>query len=203
MIKQGHALVVLKEKNKPHKWTDEELSLVRCDYQGTRLSARDLAQRLGISYWQVHFALEGMGLSHRWNERYWAAREDKYLTNNYDKLTTKQICQKLKRSKNSVVIRMKRLKLNRRLRDGWYTMNETCEILGHDHRKITQWIETGKLKATYHHDHKPQKNGSGYWHIDRNDLKKFICKYPQELIGRNVDIIQITDILAGLDYETS
>ena len=183
----------------PHKWTDDELEIVRRDYRGTRASGLEIANRLGVTYWQVHFALEGMGLNHRWNERYWVAREDRYLEENYDRLTEKQLAGRLKRSKNSIHVRMTRLGLSRRNRDGWYTMKEVCEILGVDHHRIQRWIDDNILVASYHHGHRPQKNGSGYWHIQRCDLVKFIRKYPQELIGRNVDIIQIVEILAGLD----
>lgn len=185
--------------NRPHNWTDTELEIVRRDYRGTRASAINLASRLSVTYWQVHYILEGMGLNHRWNERYWTAKEDKYLKNNYDRLSEKQLHRHLKRSKNSIHVRTTRLGLSRRNRDGWYTMKEVCEILGVDHHKVSRWIEQDILKASYHHGQKPQKSGSGYWHIDRADLAAFIRRYPQELIGKNVDLIQIVEILVGLD----
>lgn len=182
----------------PHKWTQDQLEIIRRDYQGTVQSQRALALKLGVSRWQVHYALEGMGLNFRWNERYWTAKEDEYLMSHYESMTEKQMSKALKRSRNSIHVRCTRLKLNRRNRDGWYTMKEVCEILGVDHHKVTLWINSEVLKASWHHGHKPQKNGSGYWHIERDDLRHFIRKYPQELIGRNLDVIQFVDILSGI-----
>lgn len=181
-----------------HKFTDDELEIIRRDYKGTVASQRQIAQHLGLTRWQVHYALEGMCLNHRWNEKYWTEKEDNFLRNHVDHYSEKRFSQILRRSRNSIKVRLTRLGLSRRNRDGWYTMKEVCEILGVDHHKVSRWINLGLIGASYHHGHKPQKNGSGYWHIRREDLAIFIRKYPQELLGRNVDMIQVVEVLVGL-----
>jgi len=103
------------------------------------------------------------------------------------------------RSINSVVVMSKRLGCSRRVRDGWFTKREVCEILGVDHKWVQRRIDSGVIKATYHFpDRRPAKIGYSCWHIEENDLRQFIRKYPQELTSRNVDLIMIVDILAGL-----
>lgn len=79
----------------------------------------------------------------------------------------------------------------------WYTKKEVCEILGVGHKRVQSWIDDGQLKASWHHERKPSKHGLGAWHIEARDLKAFIRRYPEE-IGRNVDMIQIVEILVGL-----
>ena len=180
------------------KVTDEMREIIRRDYRGTDKSRDELCERFGLTKWQMHYALQGMALSYRWNERYWTEKEDNYLKENVDRFSEAKLAKNLKRSKNSIKVRLTRLSLSRRNRNGWYTLKETCEILGQGHHKVDRWIKQGILPATYHHGHKPQKNGSGYWHIMREDLATFIRHYPQELVGRNIDVIQIVEILVGL-----
>ena len=103
----------------------------------------------------------------------------------------------MKRSVNSVNVRMKRLGLKKADRVGWYTLREVCEILGRDHRWVRKRIETGALLAQRHHGlHKtPDKC---MWCIGAKALRNFIRRYPQDLDGRNVDLITVVHLLAGL-----
>ena len=102
------------------------------------------------------------------------------------------------RSLNSVVIMSKRLNCSRRYREGWFTKKEVCEILGHDHKWVQARIDSGALGATSHYGRRPTKEGMSAWHIQEHDLVQFIRKYPQELVGCNIDIIMIVELLAGV-----
>ena len=180
-----------------HIWTDTEREIVRRDYDGHNSSARRIANNLGVTFCAVKGQAAQMGILQDKSPD-WTEKEVKILTemiSNHPPLT---IARRLHRSVNAVVVKSKRLGLLRRYRDGWYTMKEVCEILGIDHHKATRWIETGELKASYHHGHKPQKNGSGYWHIDKLDLRSFIIHHASQL-GRNHDLFQIIEILAGIE----
>jgi len=73
------------------------------------------------------------------------------------------------------------------------------EILGHDHKWVQRRIDSGALKATYHFDHRPSQLGGSAWHIAEADLKYFIKTYPEELVGCNIDIITIVDIISGVN----
>jgi excisionase family DNA binding protein len=74
-----------------------------------------------------------------------------------------------------------------------YTLNEVSEMLGVWDKTVYMWIKNGKLAAT--------KSGDptlSHWNITRNDVRKFIIRYPTELTGRNVDMVQIVDILTEI-----
>jgi hypothetical protein len=181
------------------KITDEQREIIRRDYRGTTESALKLAHRFGLTRWQVQYALESMRITRRWGDRYWTESEDNYLRANIEKLSVGQMSKRLKRSRSSIYSRAWRFKLSWKNHDGWYTLNEAAEILGNDQNKVRRWIEQGILKASYHYGVKPSQKGGYCWHIRREDLVAFIRRYPQELVGRNVDIIQIVEILVGLD----
>ena len=102
------------------------------------------------------------------------------------------------RSLNSVVVMAKRINAPRRYREGWFTKREVCEILAHDHKWVQARIESGALKATYHYEERPTQKGMSAWHIQEHDLVEFIRKHPQELMGCNIDIIMIVELLAGI-----
>jgi len=181
-----------------HNWTDEEREIVRRDYRHTHACRREIASKLGVTENAVAGQIARMGIGKRSDRRYWIDREDEILIRDATRYSPRQIARRLHRSINSVVVRMKRLKLSRRVRDGWYTKRDACEILGVDHKRVQRWIDNGMLKAHYHNGSKPQQNGSACWHIWESDLARFIRHYPQDLNGRNVDLIQVVDILVGL-----
>lgn len=180
-----------------HNWTDEDRDIVRRDYDGTNASAQRIAGKLGVTIFSVKGQVQSMGLaiqkSPRWSEEELARLEE--LIHRY---SITQIAKKLKRSRNAVKIKATRLKMGLRVRDGWFTKREACEILGVDHRKVQSWIDSGALVATWHNGIRPQKNGTAMWHITTGALRSFIISYSGELLGRNVDIQQIVFILSGM-----
>lgn len=181
-----------------HKWTEEERQIVRRDYRGTNRSAQQIADTLGVSFYGVKGQIEKMGISFRPDMRHWTPKEEEHLAELITKFAPHIVAKKMKRGLNSVVVKAKKLGLSRRARNGWYTKNEVCEILGVDHHWVQARIDCGALKARWHNGVKPQQNGGACWHIEEYDLREFIRKYPNELHGRNVDMIQIVEILAGL-----
>jgi DNA-binding CsgD family transcriptional regulator len=181
-----------------HRWTDEEREIVRRDYTGTHQSKRDIAARLGVTQNAVAGQIMNMGLGNRSDRdrcKPWSEKEDEQLRELLGKYAPRTVAEKMVRSLNSVVMRGKRLGISRRCRDGWYTKKECCEILGMDHKWVQRRIDDGALKATWHYGTKPNKNGLQAWHIEEADLIAFIKKYPQDLNGRNVDLIQIVGLL--------
>ena len=181
-----------------HCWTEEEREIVRREYGGTRESRRHLAAKLGVTEYAVAGQIGRMGLGKITARRPWTPKEDEKLCELIPRMPLNHVAKVLHRSINSVTVRAKRVRAFRRVRDGWYTKREVCEILGMDHKWVQRWIDRGALKATYHHGHRPQQNGQGAWHIEERALKRFMRRYPHELNGRNVDLIQVVGILAGV-----
>ena len=174
-----------------HCWTEEEREIVRREYRHTRESRRHLAAKLGVTEYAVAGQIGRMGLGKITARRPWTQKEDEKLCELIPRMPLNHVAKVLHRSINSVTVRAKRVRASRRVRDGWYTKREVCGILGMDHKWVQRWIDSGALKATYHH-------GQGAWHIEERALKRFMQRYPHELNGRNVDLIQVVEILAGV-----
>lgn len=186
-----------------HKWTEEEKEIVRCDYKGTHASTREIAAKLGggITEYAVRGRVYKMGLALKTDRHPWDSKQDDQLKELLPRYCVEEVSKRMHRSVNSVVVRAKRLHLYRRSHDGWFTKKEVCEMLGVDHHWLQRRIDSGALKATYHNGRRPTRIGLAMWHIEEEDLRKFLRRYPQDLTGRNVDLIEIVEILAGIDYK--
>jgi len=181
-----------------HKWTDDDREIVRRDYKGTHASAREIGQRLGVSEFAVRGQVYAMGLAKITDRKSWNPEQDDQLRELLPRYAARTVAIMMHRSLNSVVLRAKRIGLHRRTHDGWFTKKEVSEILGMGHHWVQRRIDSGILKATYHHGHRPSQYGFAMWHITAEDLRAFIRRYPDELNGRNVDMVQIVDILVGI-----
>ena len=181
-----------------HKWTDEERDIVRRDYRGTTKSAELIAVRLGVTCNAVKGQIQKLGIAMDKSPP-WTQKELDQLKNLIHRYSPIGVAKRLHRSENAVRVKAKRLKLNVRGRDDWFTKREVAEICGVDHRKVQVWIDGGSLKASWHNGHCPQKNGGAKWHIESDDFRAFLIGYSSELLGRNTDIQQIIWIVT--DYE--
>jgi len=182
-----------------HIWTDEERAIIRRDYRHNRQSLVDLAKRLGVTPFGVGGQVNRMGIAKSDDRRYWTKEEEETLAELMPHFCSQRVAQMMHRSINSVVVKSKRLNISTSVRNGWYTKREVMEILGHGHRWIQRRIDSGAIKATYHHNgNKPSQKGPWSWHIDEKSLVDFIRRYPEELVGCNIDIIQIVELLAGI-----
>lgn len=182
----------------PHEWSQEEIDILRREYQGTSASKEEIAKALGLTPAQIHYQVQRLGLAKTNDRRRWTKEEDERLKDLMGRTSPTKIAKLMNRTVNSIVVRSKRLNISRRDREGWYTKMEVCQILGKDHRWVQTRIDCGTLKAAYHMGKEPQGPGGAMWHINEKDLKDFITRYCHELNGRNVDLIQIVQILVGL-----
>ena len=187
-----------------HKWTDEERDIIRRDFKHTHESCRQLADYLSREFGGkiTQFAVRGqvtiMGIAKSDDRHPWSPKEDARLTELIPTFCPRVVARMMHRSINSVVVRSKRLHISRRCRNGWFTKKEVMEILAHDHKWVQRRIDSGALPATWHYDTKPSQIGGSAWHIEEKALKNFICRYPEELVGYNIDIIMVVDIIAGV-----
>lgn len=187
---------------KLHKWTEEEEAIVKRDYQGNSASIERISNRLSalagftITPCAVKGQVSKLGLSKIYRKT-WTPEEDEELKKLIHKYPVHQIAKKMKRGLNSITVRAKRLHFSLRVRDGWFTKQEVCEITGVDHRVVQRWIDSRRLKASWHNVTRPKQSGSAMWHIQGKDLRNFIRRYPGEL-GRNIDLVIIVDLLVGI-----
>ena len=181
-----------------HTWTDDERDIIRRDYKHTHKSRRELAARLGVTEYGVAGQISSMGIAKSDNRRPRSPQEKDKLAKLIPHYCPRAIARMMHRSINSVVVEAKRLNYPRRYREGWFTKREVCEILAHDHKWVQRRIDSGALKATFHYGERPTQKGMSSWHIEEHDLVQFIRKYPQELVGCNIDIIMIVELLDGV-----
>ena len=185
-----------------HKWTEEDHDIIRRDYMGTLQSAAQIAENLSrltgerITTQGVKAQVQRLGVAKQ-RRVFWTDEEDEKLADLVGEYAPRTIAKKLHRGLSSVINRIKKLGLSRRVRDGWYTKKDVCEILGVDHHKAQSWIDAKWLKASYHYGTKPGQLGGTSWHINERDLRKFILEHSIELTGRNVDLFYVVNILAG------
>ena len=183
---------------KCHQWTPEEDNFVLARYHGTRESAKAIADMLGVSPIAVKQRIPVLGIAlHRGKP--WTPQEIKRLQELAPHYSTPVIARKLQRGVNSVAVKIKRLHISRRVRDGWFTKREVADICGVDHKMVQQWMDKGLLKVVPHSDVVPSNTGGSLWHVDIADLRKFIIKHSIELLGRNVDVFALVNILVPAD----
>ena len=130
-----------------HRWTEEEKEIIRRDYQHTIASKKEIAERLKVSWQAVAGQIARMGIAKRTDRQHWTPEQDERLAQLITKYAPGRVAIRMHRSVNSVVIRAKRLGLSRRVRDGWYTKRDVCEILGVDHHKAQRWIDSGRIES--------------------------------------------------------
>lgn len=192
--------VIVARRTIRHKWTPEEEDIVRQQYRGTHQSQRDIADYLNragaqppISQYAVQGRIMKLGIGQRENRR-WTESEIRRLREWTGRLRPEEIATRLKRGRISVQVKQKKMGLCLRTKDGWYTKKDVAEMLGVEHKKVQQWMDDGYLKAVPYRA-MPQKNGGGQWYIAEADVRAFLLRFPQELIGRNLDLCQVFDIL--------
>ena len=173
-----------------HSWSAADDELMRLHYRGDRQSIRWLAERIGCTEIAVKGRVQRLGLALA-QHRKWTPEEDRRLRDIYHSHRPETIARMMGRTIGSIVNRSKRLKINRRVHDGWYTLAEACEILGRESGWVREKIKSGDLTGR-------QSCRQGVWYISERALVAFIRRFPQDLAGRNVDIIAIVDLLAGL-----
>ena len=128
------------------------------------------------------------------DKRPWTAAEEEVIERLVGKVSALTIAKKLKRTEASVVLKIKRMGVSRRVHNG-YTMRDLEECLGEDHHKIQRWIENGwlrdRLQGTRRHD----GNGCDIHRFREKDIVAFIKEYPQEISLGRVDQCWFLDLL--------
>ena len=189
-------------KTPTRHWTEEELTVIGQEYNGTGRSRQNLAERFGVTQWQIGTALKKLGrLLSNDQQRRWTPQEDEQLKQLIPQFSSFLISNRLQRTENAVVTRIKHLGLSKRDRKGWYTLNEVSSLLGKDHHWIRRRLDNGELTGVrYFHDRRPeeQQDQTGTkWKIEKEDLRTFIRQYADQLDGCKVNVPALVRLLTG------
>ena len=188
-----------------HRWTAEERELVRVEYRRTYVSATSLAMRLTsagdrVTPTAVTALASRLGITKtRENgQRRWTTDDDERLEKLITQHSMVKVANLLNRSPRGIQSRLYTLKIQTWACRDWLTAGDVCEVLGVPQKWLASRLETGVLKATWHHGEKPAQCGARSWHISHDDLRDFVRQYARDLQGRNLNMVFIVDLLAGL-----
>jgi hypothetical protein len=185
---------IRKEIHRP--WTENDIETLRINYNGNVRDITDLAGRMNRTFYSLEAKAGSLGLT-RVRRKFWDKDDIEFLRENTGRHSVRKLSEMMKRSANAIVLQMKTLGLHRKNRNGWYTTTEAAEIMGCSKQKIAWLIRDKKLFAKPHYD-----TEHSVLEITRKAMRRFICTYPAELQGRNVDMVQLIDVLTenGIRY---
>jgi len=103
------------------------------------------------------------------------------------------IAKRLKRPIVSVVLKLKRMDLRRRVTEG-YTLRDLQECFGVDHHVIARFVREGKLKVRRRN---PDADQRSPWMVTDRDLLAFIRSYPTAINLAKVDALWFMDLVSG------
>jgi hypothetical protein len=147
------------------------------------------AQRLGLCL-------------HNPDRRAWTAPEMEVLERFTGKISSLAIAKRLHRPESSVVLKLRRMNISRRVRNG-YTMGDLQLCLGVDHHKVRRWIDSGWLRDRPQGTKRHDGNGDDIHRFRERDLVKFIAAHPNEINLGKVDQLWFLDLVLMKGREAS
>lgn len=186
-------------KIRKYVWTEALDQLLRDRYDGTvRNRAQELADRLGWPRWVIIKRAALLGLGHpQENRKAWTSKEVAFLEEWARRRHVNWLAKKLGRSITSTVLKLKRLKIRRRVSQGYtLRMLETC--FGTDHHVIERWMREGKLSRRRRNPDAPHDQPyQSPWLFEEADVLQFIRKYPLAFRLDKVDQAWFMDLALG------
>jgi hypothetical protein len=200
-----------KHRGRPAKkyvWTPERDQVLRERYDG-RVKGRsaELARIVGWPAWVIKKRAATLGLCHPADRKDWTAEEEAFLWEHGGSRLTHWIAKQLRRSETSVVLKFKRMKISRRVRDG-YTLRELELCFGVDHHVIERWVREGRLTsakrgrpATNGHEPEIRRRGTDRprdaWAVSDTDLLRFVTAHPMAFRLDKVDQVWFMDLITS------
>ena len=184
--------------NLKYVWRPEYDDYLKAHYYGGLNRRFQVLNRMiretGLPRWYIKKRAASLGLTMHQDKRPWTAEEEESLERLLGKVSALTIARRLKRTEASVVLKIKRLGVSRRVRNG-YTMRDLETCLGEDHHKIQRWVADGwlrdRLQGTRRHD----GNGRDIHRFREKDILGFIRQHPLEINLGRVDAVWFLDMI--------
>jgi hypothetical protein len=184
--------------NLKYVWRPEYDQYLKAHYYGGLNRRFQILNRMiretGLPRWYIKRRAARLGLTMHQDKRPWRAAEVAITERLVGKVSVATIAKKLKRTESSVVLKIKRLGLSRRVRDG-YAMRDLEECLGEDHRKIQRWIENGWLRDRLQGTRRHNGNGRDIHRFQEKDILEFLRRHPEEINLGKIDAIWFLDLV--------
>lgn len=180
-------------KPKKYLWTPERDQIVRDRYDSrVRGRAAEIGLSLAWPGWVVKKRARDLGLAFpRGAWQPWTPAEEAFLESHAGTRHLHWMAKQLGRGLASVVMKLKRMSLSRRIRDG-YTIRDLEMALGLDHRRLARLVEDGKLRAAHHPDYPRDR-----WIFSEKDVLTFLRRYPKAYRLDRVDQLWFLDLVFG------
>jgi hypothetical protein len=153
-----------------------------------------LVRETGFPRWQIKKHAASLGLTMHQDKRPWTAEEVEKLEGWLGKVSAATIAKRLGRTESSVVLKIKRLGVSRRVSNG-YTMRDLEACLGEDHHKIQRWIACGWLRDRRQGTRRHDGQGGDVHRFHENDIVEFIKTHPQEINLAKVEPTWFLDLV--------
>jgi len=194
-------------KAKKYVWTPERDQVVRERYDGRKKgAAAALAAAIGWPAWVIKKRAATLGLTYSFDRKNWTDQEMAFVWEHGGTRTTHWIAKQLGRTEASVVLKFKRMKISRRVKDG-YTLLELQLCFGTDHHVIERWVREGKLVSATRgrpsNDAAPSirrretAREHDPWAVRDSDLLRFITEHPLTFRLDKVDQIWFMDLITS------
>jgi hypothetical protein len=181
-----------------HVWRPEYDEYLKKHYYGGLKRRFQVLNRMiretGLPRWYIKKRAAQLGLTMHQDKRPWTAGEEEIIQRLIGKNSAFTIANRLKRTETSVVLKIKRMGLSRRVRNG-YTMRDVELCLGEDHRKIQQWVGNGWLTDRLQGTHRHGGNGRDIHRFQEKDILEFLRRHPEEINLGKVDAIWFLDLV--------
>ncbi len=179
-----------------YQWNDNKDAYLRQHYNSkvpNRTAA--IATTLGWPTWVIKRRAQLLGLAHPWpaTRRAWTIDEERYLEAHAGKRHVHYLARQLKRPVTSVVLKLKRMNLRRRVVEG-YTLRDLEDCLGMDHHAIERLVREGKLNIRRRN---PDASAHSPWFVTDKDLRTMIRAYPTSIRLDKVDQLWFLDLILG------
>jgi hypothetical protein len=184
--------------NLKHIWRPEYGEYLRAHYYGGLNRRFEVLNRMiretGLPRWYIKKRAALLGLTMHQDKRPWTAVEERMIERLVGNVSASTIAKRLNRTEASVVLKIKRMGLSRRVRNG-YTMRDLELCFGEDHHKIQRWIENGWLTDRLQETHRHDGNGRDIHRFQEKNILEFLRRHPEEINLGKVDSIWFLDLV--------
>jgi len=180
-------------------WTPERDQVLRERYDGkVKGRAAAIAASLGWPTWCIKKRAAALGLCYPVDQKDWTPKEERFLWEHAGRRLTRWMARQLGRSEASVVLKLRRMKISGRYREG-YTLQELELCFGCDHHMIDRWIRAGWLRGRRRGTRRnvgPHGGGPhDPWVFSDAGLLAFIQAHPTDFRLDKVDQLWFMDLL--------
>ena len=164
--------------------------------QGNRRAIKNASAQLGWPSYAISKRAAEMGLV-RIKEKPWATHEVQVITD-FGHLSYTGIQRKLaeagfQRSCAGIAVKVTRLRIKSNL-DG-YSATSLAAAFGVDAHKVLTWMRRGLLASSRRGTLRRPEQGGDSWWISREQVRRFILRYPEEIDLARVEKFWFLDII--------